>query len=80
MFPDARPLWPMQVSIVINLHRSKLPPIPNEGSAWGCRRKKERTKEENKEEKEVDEVTLAGNSEGASRRTEQRIDEDSDGR
>lgn len=31
MFPDTRPLWPTQVSTVINLHRSKLPPIPNEG-------------------------------------------------
>ncbi len=47
VFPDTRPLWPTQVSAVINLHRSKLPPIPNEGrkrSAWGCRRKRERMK------------------------------------
>lgn len=31
MFPDTRPLWLSQVSAVINLHHSKLPPIPKEG-------------------------------------------------
>lgn len=79
VFPDTRPLWPTQVSTVINLHRSKLPPIPNEGSVWGCRRKKEENRGQRRKEKEVEEVTLAGNSGGACRRTENRIDEDSDG-
>lgn len=85
VFPDTRPLWPTQVSTVINLHRSKLPRIPNEGgkgSVWWCRRKKERKNEENRgqrrREKEV-EVTLAGNSGGAGRRKQNTIDEDSDG-
>lgn len=35
--------------------------------------------ERKKEEKEVEEVRLAGNSGGAGRRKEHRIDEDSDG-
>lgn len=42
MFSDTRPLWPMQVSAVINLHRSKLPPIPNEGRKRSVGGKKER--------------------------------------
>lgn len=86
VFPDTRPLWPTQVSAVINLHRSKLPPIPNEGrkrSVWGCGRKKDRMGEGNRgqrsREKEVEEVTLARNSGGGGRRKEPRIDEDSDG-
>lgn len=86
VFPDTRPLWPTQVSAVINLHRSKLPPIPNEArerSVWGCVRKKEKRKEGNRGQrsrgKEAEEVTLAGNSGGGGRSKEPRIDEDSDG-
>lgn len=36
VFPDTRPLWPTQVSTVINLHRSKLPRIPNEEKKEVC--------------------------------------------
>lgn len=49
MFPDTRPLWPTQVSTVINLHRSKLPPIPSEGretNVGGSGERKEGRKEE----------------------------------
>lgn len=88
VFPDKKPLRPTQVSAVINLHRSKLPPIPNEGRkkrVWGCKRKKERKKEGNRGQRtkekgrEVEEVMLAGNSGGGGRRKEPRIDEDTDG-
>lgn len=37
MFPDTRPLWPRPVSAVINLHRCKLPPIPNDGRKRGVK-------------------------------------------
>lgn len=60
MFPDTRPLWLSQVSAVINLHHSKLPPIPKEGGVereaggggggvWE-RKEKKRRKEGRKEE------------------------------
>lgn len=81
MFPDSRPLWPTQVSAVINLHRSKLPSIPNEGrkrSVGGAR--KEGRKKERGHRSSEEEVTLARNSGGGDRRTEPRIDEDSDGK
>lgn len=77
VFPDTRPPRPIQVSAVINLHRSKLPPIPNEGErerSEGVQEeeRKERRKQRTKEKK-------GGNSGGAGRRKELRIDEDNDG-
>lgn len=49
VFPDTRPLWPTQVSAVINLHRCKLPPIPNDGGRK--RGVKERKWKERKQKK-----------------------------
>lgn len=83
VFPDTRPLWLTQVSTVINLHRSKLPRIPNEGEKGKCvvAQEKERRNEENRgqrrREKKVEVTT--GNSRGAGRRKQNTIDEDSDG-
>lgn len=51
VFPDTKPLWPPQVSAVINLHRCKLPPIPNDGGRK--RGVKERKRKEGKQEKRV---------------------------
>lgn len=51
VFPDTRPLWPTQVSAVINLHRCKLPPIPNDGGRK--RGVKERKRKEGKQEERV---------------------------
>lgn len=60
VFPDTRPLRPTQVSAVINLHRSKLPCIPNEGrkrEGGGIRRGRKK-KAEDKEGGKGGEVTL----------------------
>lgn len=46
MFPDTGPPRPTQVSAVINPHRRKLPPIPNDGRKRGV---KERGRKEGKQ-------------------------------
>lgn len=77
LFPDTRPQRPTQVSTVINLHRSKLPCIPNEGRqrcVWCAGEKKsgkQRTKRRGSKEPESSGVV--------GRRRKPRIDEDSDG-
>lgn len=82
VFPDTRPLWPTQVSAVINLHRSKLPPIPNERKREVCGGAGGRQKE-GKKETEDKGVWRRGRSNDWQGKQEveegERMDEDSDG-
>lgn len=68
MFPDTRPLWLSQVSAVINLHHSKLPPIPKEGwrekrvaavAAPGKEKKEEKKRRKERRNSSSEEVKLA---------------------
>lgn len=82
VFPDIRPLWPTQVSAVINLHRSKLPPIPNEGrrrSVWGCRRERKKETEDKGERKRGRTSNIGRKVRRWRQEKQPRIDEDSDG-